>query len=105
MTTIDKQELTQRLDRLDTLFRDDDSEALKEYKQWVRDIIRLCASEKVGAVEEADAIKALKTIQNYCEHIPIAKCNKDCVIKGWCNNFKTEDLPMNWGIDTWIKKE
>lgn len=104
MSKIDKQELTQRLDRLDALFRNDGSDALKEYKQWVRDIIKICTTEKVEEVEGADAIKALKTIHDYCRNMPVWDCNR-CAINGWCDNFKTEDLPMEWGIDTWIKKE
>ena len=91
MKVIIEQELVQRFDRLNALFRDDGSTALREYKHWMRDIITLCATEK-----KVDAIKAIKILQEYC-------AGRDCVecaINKWCKPLRNdyEYTPENWNI-------
>lgn len=92
MKVINEQELVQRFDRLNALFRDDGSTALREYKQWMRDIITLCATEE----KTMDAIKAVKILQDYCE----GKYCGECAINKWCKPLRNgyEYTPENWNI-------
>lgn len=91
MKIIIEQELIQRFDRLNALFRDDGSTALREYKHWIRDIITLCATE-----EKVDEKKAIKILQEYCAGMDCV----ECAIKTWCKPLSYEDIytPDMWDI-------
>ena len=62
--SINKQKLTQKLDRLDALFHDDESAALREYKQWVRDLINLCTNTQ----QEEELREAIKLLHEFCDN-------------------------------------
>lgn len=90
--SINKQELVQRLDRLDALFRYDESAALKEYKQWIRDLINLCT-----ITQQAEKLReAIKLLHDFCDNT--YRCEK-CSIKDWCDKYCKACLPCDWEVE------
>lgn len=90
--SINKQELTQRLDRLDALFRDDESAALKEYKQWIRDLINLCTITQ----QAEEPRKAIKLLHDFCDNTHLCE---ECSMQSWCDKHCPTHLPCEWEVE------